>query len=515
MRRYIKWIVLCAVLFFLLVVATIMQLTSSFTKFYNEELASCQANQNAFSVASQKVNVNLGPHSTAYFSSFRADPEIYSHQQEVLGKIISIGQQRGADKLQIAIAIAVAIQETNLQNLDFGHANSNGVYQQQYTIVDSAGRPYWGTLEQTRNVDYATNRFYTELFNKVPEYKNLPMIQTAMIVQGPDPSAYRSRWKWDLVAQELAGSESTTILGAVNAPQILVANLADCANGPQTNVSVALTQMQTIVGKSYTDVVGDSNRTNTDGAKLVQHVYADADVALPDTAAEQFATGSKVDKTDLKPGDVVYWAEDPKDPNTINNVGLWAGNGQVIEAPKADEPIRVAPMKWEQFAGAIRPITEPKAQASTVGKSKNGWHTPITEPYQKSSPYGWRVNPVTGVAELHNGIDLAAPGGTPIHSVCDGTVTSTPWQPANNGGGGNVTFVKCADGNTIGYGHQAARTAQIKADVEVTAGEVIGYVGTTGGSTGNHLHMMIMPEGSNGTEFVEPEQFMREKGIIL
>lgn len=153
-----------------------------------------------------------------------------------------------------------------------------------------------------------------------------------------------------------------------------------------------------------------------------------------------------------------------------------------------------------------------KSSNNTVRASDGKWHSPLDKSkYTKSSPFSMRLNPITRVFELHNGVDLSADGGTPIYSVCECTVTSTEWQSS----GGNVTFIRDSEGHTFGFGHQQSRAPHIKVGVAVKPGEVIGYVGTTGGSTGTHLHFMIMTNSGGELQFIEPEKFMRERGILL
>ncbi|MBA3655498.1 MAG: M23 family metallopeptidase, partial [Actinobacteria bacterium] len=83
---------------------------------------------------------------------------------------------------------------------------------------------------------------------------------------------------------------------------------------------------------------------------------------------------------------------------------------------------------------------------------------------------------------LHAGIDIAAPKGTPIRSAKSGTVAFSGWM----GGYGNATIVDHGGGLSTLYGHQSRRAASVGQTVK--QGEVIGYVGSTGHSTGNHLH---------------------------
>ncbi|MCM1214113.1 MAG: phage tail tip lysozyme [Lachnospiraceae bacterium] len=104
-----------------------------------------------------------------------------------------------------------------------------------------------------------------------------------------------------------------------------------------------------------------------------------------------------------------------------------------------------------------------------------------------TSPYGSRVHPITKKQSMHWGIDIGAAGGTPIYSTVNGTVNTNTF---NDGGYGNYLSITAADGTRHYYAHMKS-PALPKKGATVVAGEKIGYVGTTGASTGNHLHYEI------------------------
>lgn len=119
-----------------------------------------------------------------------------------------------------------------------------------------------------------------------------------------------------------------------------------------------------------------------------------------------------------------------------------------------------------------------------------------------TSRYGMRVHPVTGVYKLHDGLDFAAGCGVPIKAVASGTVT----QRYYNGGYGNRLFI---DHGTVGgkrtttsYNHLSRYAVSV--GQQVRQGQVIGYVGTTGYSTGCHLHFMVWRNG----QLVNPESVL-------
>jgi murein DD-endopeptidase MepM/ murein hydrolase activator NlpD len=99
---------------------------------------------------------------------------------------------------------------------------------------------------------------------------------------------------------------------------------------------------------------------------------------------------------------------------------------------------------------------------------------------------------VLGYARRHEGTDFAADPGTPVMSAGDGTVVSTGWS----GGYGNMVVVRHRNGITTRYGHLRGFAAGVRAGASVSQGEVIGYVGTTGLSTGPHLHYEFRVNGT-------------------
>ena len=60
-------------------------------------------------------------------------------------------------------------------------------------------------------------------------------------------------------------------------------------------------------------------------------------------------------RENLKPGDLVFWAQDPGDPATIHHVAIWLGAGRVLQAPESGDVVEIAPMGWAGYAGAVRP----------------------------------------------------------------------------------------------------------------------------------------------------------------
>ncbi len=103
-----------------------------------------------------------------------------------------------------------------------------------------------------------------------------------------------------------------------------------------------------------------------------------------------------------------------------------------------------------------------------------------------------RRHPVTGVVRPHTAVDYAAPTGTPVHAIGDGTVTKCGWD---GGGGGNRIRIKHAAGYESSYMHLSRYAPGIRTGSRVSQGDLIGYVGATGTATGPHLDFRVFQNG--------------------
>lgn len=123
-----------------------------------------------------------------------------------------------------------------------------------------------------------------------------------------------------------------------------------------------------------------------------------------------------------------------------------------------------------------------------------------------TSAFGVRSDPFRGGAAMHPGIDLSGAHGTPIYATADGTVLRSGW---NSGGYGNLVELDHGRGITTRYGHLSAISAP--AGSKVTRGQIIGRMGSTGRSTGNHLHYEVRIDG----RAVNPIPFMKSTDYVL
>lgn len=172
-------------------------------------------------------------------------------------------------------------------------------------------------------------------------------------------------------------------------------------------------------------------------------------------------------------------------------------NGGEVVACCGDDPARrqvTVGVTPATLLAAVVPQVEARAAAALVGGGVAGGAAPgpvgpggrtwpVAAPI--TSGFGTRVHPLTGSPRLHAGIDLGAPTGTPIRAAAAGTVVVAGVM----GGYGNTVDIRHGDGTTTRYAHQSRLL--VRAGQQVAAGQVIGLVGSTGASTGPHLHFEV------------------------
>ena len=192
------------------------------------------------------------------------------------------------------------------------------------------------------------------------------------------------------------------------------------------------------------------------------------------------------------------------------NSSISAAQLSAQDAQKAQQTAQAAIESDELNYEAVKKEIQKLIAAAASSKpqlSFSGFACPLKRYTRISSEYGWRKNPVSGVNRLHAGIDLAAPGGTPIYAAASGYVQVAGWS---SGGYGNYVIIyhgSMSDGNAYStlYGHM--KSVATSAGKYVKQGELIGYVGSTGNSTGNHLHLEVW-KGGKKANAVNPRGYI-------
>ncbi len=169
----------------------------------------------------------------------------------------------------------------------------------------------------------------------------------------------------------------------------------------------------------------------------------------------------------------------------VNDENMIVDTGEIIFASLNLQDNDLQLYKYEYEKNKIDYFDE-------TGKSikKTLMKTPINGA-RLSSSYGKRKHPILGYTKMHTGTDFAAPKGTPIMASGDGKVTKAGWC----GGGGNCVKIKHNSTYQTVYAHMSKFGRGIKKGARVKQGQIIGYVGSTGLSTGPHLHYEVIENG--------------------
>lgn len=228
---------------------------------------------------------------------------------------------------------------------------------------------------------------------------------------------------------------------------------------------------------------GGKTSKGLDCSGLITLALADVGVQFPHGSANQIAatTPISVEQAWNTPGALLY---------RPGHDAISLGDGTAIEAvrPRVAITKRTATLNGKpRFtkAGLVPALQKGDTMAAKMVSPVAG---------RVSSEFSLaRKNPVTGVVQMHAGIDIAAPEGTPIVAAYAGVVEKAGWAPVA-GRTGNGILIRNPDGERQYYGHLSR--VQVKAGQKIKAGQQIGLVGQTGNATGPHLHFEIW--GSNG-----------------
>ncbi|MGW2137671.1 C40 family peptidase [Streptomyces sp. NPDC001773] len=273
------------------------------------------------------------------------------------------------------IALATAMQESRLRNLNYGDRDSLGLFQQR----PSQG---WGSAEQIRDPVYASEQFYKHLL-KVSGWQQMTVTQAAQAVQKSGlPDAYA---QWENLATALQAAIAKTFPGGgddaankdADQGKKPSAGTNGCAPGqdgsgfgripegsvpkgysipkdadPKARKAIewAMHQLGTLYqwGGTCKNSHGPDPMGRCDCSSLMQQAYAHAGITLTRTTYTQVNEGTAVSPAQLKPGDLIFSRGSAARPE---HVGMYMGEGLVIEAPRTTKPVRITPIKdWDILA---------------------------------------------------------------------------------------------------------------------------------------------------------------------
>ncbi|WP_435271939.1 C40 family peptidase [Streptomyces parvulus] len=288
--------------------------------------------------------------------------------------IVAAGLSRDVPKKGQIIALATAMQESRLRNLNYGDRDSLGLFQQR----PSQG---WGSAQQIRDPVYASEQFYKHLL-KVDGWQQMTVTQAAQAVQKSGlPDAYA---QWENLATALQSAIAKTFPGAgdadgkdTNQGEKPSASTTGCAPGqdgtgfgripegsvpkgysipkdadPKARKAIkwAMHQLGTLYqwGGSCTNAHGPDPMGRCDCSSLMQQTYAHAGITLTRTTYTQVNEGKAISQSKLQPGDLIFSRGSAARPE---HVGMYMGEGLVIEAPRTTKPVRITPIKdWDILA---------------------------------------------------------------------------------------------------------------------------------------------------------------------
>lgn len=265
--------------------------------------------------------------------------------------IVAVGKQIGVPQRGWVIAVATAMQESGLRNLSGGDRDSVGLFQQRL----SQG---WGSAAEIRDPSLAARSFYTHLLH-ISDWQTKPLTVVAQAVQrSAFPDAYA---RWEQRADEVVGLVegipcSTTAAASSAAVQVVIARAS-------AQLGVPYAWGGGNAGGPTSGVGSSASVVGFDCSGLMVYAFAAAGITVPhQTQAiwQQFAPPI-TNPSQVTPGDMVLLSSNGQ-PSGIHHVGLYLGNGTVIDAPEAGQSVRIEHNIWTdpywrtQFVGAVRAL---------------------------------------------------------------------------------------------------------------------------------------------------------------
>ena len=265
--------------------------------------------------------------------------ELDEVQRQTAATIIGVAKGMAVPPRGWVVALATAMQESQMGTVGMDVAvdhDSLGVFQQR----PSQG---WGSPAEVRDPVYATRTFLERLL-AVPGWDTMPVTQAAQIVQrSAFPNAYA---KWESLANSLV----TDLAGVAGAIQECVP-ATEAGPGPAAALppGVARTAIEFATaetGKPY--VWGATGPSSYDCSGLMLRAYQRAGIVLPRVSRDQYHAGAHVPVEQAQPGDLLFWAYDVNDPETIHHVGLYIGNGQMMNASQTGVPLGTRAVSFDE-----------------------------------------------------------------------------------------------------------------------------------------------------------------------
>ncbi len=415
-------------------------------------------------------------------------------QLAIAAVVINTVSQRGGDRWLQQTALATAMKESSLQNIDHGDAVRND------TIGVFQIGPEHGAYADRMDPAWATGNFLDRLF-KVPDYRSLtPTLAAHKAQRNKDPNAYASMWDdAGAVLDGLGGvttvsnaqaPSSSYQLGTVKPATQQVANSVGGQFGIKTAYGYRAPSSEKWdpaghpAGLAIDFMINDIPDGKAVGDRLAGFLIANAQAIGVKYIIWQQRSWTPA-RGEWKP------MEDRGSPtqNHLDHVHLSLDDSATGTVPQGGGAGCSPDSGGDQ--GASAPVT-------------SGWAQPIlVKPGARS--FGPRMHPVYHVMKMHEGQDFGASCGTPIFAANAGTVTFAGVR----GGYGHLIILDHGQGVTTRYGHMYATGLKVSVGQQVAAGQRIADVGSDGTSTACHLHFEVR----TGGVAIDPLDFLAGRGV--
>lgn len=289
-------------------------------------------------------NATLGPITSGPAGSGAGDAsKLKDDQRQNVALIISIGKDRQLPPLAWQIAIQAGMTESGLRNLNHGDRDSLGMFQMRPSMG-------WGTPAQVVDPHYSINKFYDVLL-KVPNWDQQRPGESA---QDVERSAFPDRYhKWEPMAAHLIGN-----VGLVPDPTGCGQGTGLLVPAPTQAAGNAMQWALAQQGKPYVWGARTDQQNSFDCSSLMLQAYRSAGITLPRVSRQQYRAGAMLPVDQAQPGDLLFWAYDTSNPDTIHHVAMYIGDGKIVEAQQTGVPVHIRPVRWgeaELMDQAVRP----------------------------------------------------------------------------------------------------------------------------------------------------------------
>ncbi|WP_236795962.1 C40 family peptidase [Amycolatopsis sp. GM8] len=301
----------------------------------DQQAAQAQAVQNT------SCDAAIGPTSPGQAQTAQGQAQgLDGDQRQIVQQIVDIGKQRKLSPRAWQIAIQAGMTESGLRNLAYGDRDSLGIFQMRPSMG-------WGSVPQLQDIGYEINKFYDVLL-AVPGWDQQRPGSSAQAVER---SAFPERYhRWEPMAAYLVEN-----VGQV-ADMVGCGQSAGLALPPNQAAASAIAFALGEQGKPY--VWGAEGPDSYDCSGLMLRAYQAAGITLDRVSQDQYHDGALLPARTAQPGDLLFWAYDPSNPNTIHHVAMYLGDGKIVEAQQTGVPVHVRSVSFDEselVPQAVRP----------------------------------------------------------------------------------------------------------------------------------------------------------------